>query len=810
MKGIKQYKHKIISVVRFANICLSQFHLRKLLSSANTCLVSLSTGICATLLFSTVLDTKLLMSLAAAVGALSYRTIFALPALMFLIGVTWASSSYKEQFDQMLPFDVEGQTIQISGALLDIPDISDQRTRFDFFINQAATVDGKTITELKNRKIVLSCYRCQLQFEPLQEWQLFVRLKRPHSYASWGAFDYEKYLFRHKVIATGYIRVDEDNQLLTEKKYDTRHFSVNRLRWGVRNYLNENIEKNTTARAILAALMIGDKSQLSQEQNLVFQKVGINHLMAISGLHIGLAFFAAIFILKLCFSPFALIYNWVPRQRLVLLPALFVAFFYAALAGFAISTQRAIIMLSIYVLIRLLRHEASLFKVLLLAVFVIFIYDPFAILDIGFWLSCSAVFVIGLQSNSRSMNSKGEIENQNISLLRLQPMLWLSMLPLTLLFFGTVSLISPLVNLLLVPLFCTILIPLTLLALVVLMLGLPSLCLSLINLLIVIYEWGYSGLTLISELNFAQLALPPMLLIDWILFILLGIAFYFSLPHRRWYVFVFLVSFFVVNKNPSLDSDDYNVALLDVGQGLAMVVETKDSVLVYDTGPAYASGFSTARAVLIPYLYHRGIKRIDTLIISHADNDHIGGLSVLINEFPVGEIFTSRVDEIPQARLCTKGQSWSNNGIRFSILSPDQATPSGSNNLSCVLKISNGWVDTLITGDIEKPVEDHLLNQAIDLGSDILLVPHQGSKTSSTQAFINAVNPKVALIAAGYRNHYGHPHPLVEKRYIESGIELYSTIDSGTILLNIKGNSISSQSYRIVNKGFWHRLKKAT
>jgi competence protein ComEC len=256
--------------------------------------------------------------------------------------------------------------------------------------------------------------------------------------------------------------------------------------------------------------------------------------------------------------------------------------------------------------------------------------------------------------------------------------------------------------------------------------------------------------------------------------------------------------------NPFSESE-LRIVLLDVGQGLSMVIEAKDYVLVYDTGPAYPSGFNAAQAVLIPYLRRRGVSKIDHLIISHADNDHIGGLDALQNAFDISQILTSRVDKIPSAYACQAGQAWSMSGVEFSIVSPDQGAPQGSNNNSCVLRIDNGSYSTLITGDIEKPIERFLLNSKQSLKSDFLLVPHHGSSSSSTPGFIDAVQPKLGLIAAGYRNHYGHPHPNVVSRFSSRRIKLLSTIENGSVLLKINKKEWSYTAFRVANRRFWHR-----
>jgi len=381
------------------------------------------------------------------------------------------------------------------------------------------------------------------------------------------------------------------------------------------------------------------------------------------------------------------------------------------------------------------------------------------------------------------------------------------MLPLTLLFFGQISLISPFVNLLMVPLFCVVLIPVTLVSLLLMVLGFERVSDCLMIALSHCYDWVFTLLEWLSHLPIAQLMLPPMTSFQWLVFAAMVLAYVFDVKGKRVLVVMFITSLFFLN-NRHYSADEFDVTLLDVGQGLAMVVEAKDYVLVYDTGPAYASGFNAAEAVLIPYLHYRGISKIDSLIVSHADNDHIGGYPALDQAFEIEEVLTSRVDKLPSARHCIAGQYWRVSNIEFEILSPDPNTPQGSNNKSCVLKVSNSKVSVLISGDIEYQVERYLLSQKLNLKSDIMLIPHQGSKTSSTESFIDAVRPNTALVAAGYRNHYGHPHKTVIERYSQRGVDVLSTIDSGSVLLKINENGWSNQAYRAVEQRFWHWKKK--
>lgn len=777
--------------------------------SSHVCLLAFCCGVFATLCLSELISMFWLHGLviATALGAVLFRPLIGV--LFFILGLAWATQQFNAYLSEPFMPEFEGVDLVVKGTIIDLPSENSGDIRFRL------RVDDSAIVSLVGRRIQLSCYRCALDVRAGQEWSFTVRLKRPHGYASPAAFDYEKYLFRHQIVARGYVRTQGTNALLGLKGQYT-----NRWRESIREKLKEL--DDGVGRNMIAALTIGDKSGFSQLQKRVFQETGVSHLMAISGLHVGLVFLSVSYLLRWLLWPFARLFDHIPRQHLVLLPAMLAAVSYAALAGFAVSTQRALIMLTVFVFCRLWARKVCLFEVLLISVALLLLYDPFSVLDIGFWLSAGAVFVIALfaaREHADEGSEEGSIDEEprsdkppssNQSLLRLQPRLWLGMLPMTSLFFGQVSMISPVVNLLMVPLFCSALIPLTLMAVLLLNCGAPSVGLVVLEHLAAVFEFVFAGLHWCTSWQHARLFTTPFVFWQWLLVVAI-VALELLRVKRRIWLWLVLVGSLFVDTSPALDDDHLHVALLDVGQGLAMVVRTANTVTVYDTGPRYSSGFSAAEAVVLPYLRQHGIKTIDRLIISHADNDHIGGLQVLLEHMEVGEILTSRVDKIPTAQNCVAGQSWTYDRTNFMVISPQIGTPNGSNNRSCVIGIEHHGTRVLISGDIEKPVERYLVNKHVGrddvLSADIMLVPHQGSKTSSTQEFLQAVQPKLALVAAGYRNHYGHPNPAVAGRYAENGIELLSTIDSGTIELIIDSRGWRTSSFRVSEQRFWHYQK---
>jgi competence protein ComEC len=723
------------------------------------CLAGFIAGVACTLLLHQLPHWSLPCALAVSVLAcFGNRAVARLP-IAVLIGFAWACFNFNAQRDDVFPSSLERQDLRVVGHVVGLPNQQSAVTKFDLQIRRALAHPS-----LVGQRIRLSCYRCQWQVKPGQVWQFTVRLKRPHGFASWGAFDYERFLFRHQIRAKGYVRSKTYANLISEELSFGAGWRAS-LRQALDDVLTES-----NGKSIMLALVIGDKSRLDPSLREAFQATGVAHLMAISGLHIGLVFAATLVGYRLLSWPVARWHTVIPRQTVALVPALIMSIIYAALAGFAVSTQRALLMLMVYCLCQLSARPQSLLRVLLIAVALLLVWDVNSILDMGFWLSCGAVVII-------AMASAGV---HQLRLVRVQLALWVGMLPLSLLFFGQVSIVSPLVNLLAVPLFCVVLIPATLLANLLLTIGLGVIAQPVLKGLVEVYGFVADSLIAISELKLAAVPIPSLGVTEWCVLALI----YSSAKYRWWLPQIFTVLFLlivVVQRPNSMPLGDMTLTLLDVGQGLAIVIETSEGVVIYDTGPRYSTGFSTAQAVLLPYLRAKGHRGIDVLVVSHADTDHIGGLSDLIKAMPIGARYSSRLDRVSSATACEAGIGWQMGATNFSFIGPDSHTPKGSNNRSCVLAIEHYNQRILLTGDIEKAVERDLIRRYDELlPADVMLVPHQGSKTSSTDAFIDAVSPTLALVAAGYRNHYGHPHPNVLERYHLRDIEVLSTVESGT------------------------------
>ncbi len=549
---------------------------------------------------------------------------------------------------------------------------------------------------------------------------------------------------------------------------------------------------------------MGDRRGIDADDWKVLTRTGTSHLMAISGLHIGLVaglVFALVRMFVSLLSARFLLYA--PAVMPAAIAAILAAAIYAMLAGFSIPTQRAFIMVTVIMLGILFRRSYMSSSVLALALLVILLYDPLAVLDAGFWLSFSAVAVIMYVLTGRV----GQV-SRLWQWGQVQWFIALGMLPLMLVLFQQLSLVAPLANLIAVPWVSMVTVPATLLATIAMPLND-----WLANALLDVSAWSLTELWLVLEpLSSSDYAswyshvpqtwtlMPALLGAAWLL-----------LPRGwpvRWLGGICLLPILLLPR-PGPLADEIWFHLLDVGQGLAVVVRTSEKVMVYDTGPWFSPSFDGGQAVIIPFLRSQGINAVDLLVVSHGDNDHRGGADSLINEMPVGRILTGAVPKRWQherAEQCRLGQQWQWGKSLFKVLSPDDKQQRQANNRSCVVRISLGDNHILLVGDIEARIESQLVEQTRNkLTANLLVVPHHGSKTSSTRDFIAAVEPQFALFATGYRNRYRFPNTVVLKRYEDMQIQTLNTANTGTISIKIDANGVQRpEKWREQAGRYWH------
>jgi competence protein ComEC len=548
---------------------------------------------------------------------------------------------------------------------------------------------------------------------------------------------------------------------------------------------------------------MGVRTGITQQQWQVFRATGTSHLVAISGLHIGLLA-GFIFFITLRLWPFcgsASLKLAAPRAAAI--SALLIAAFYAALSGFAVPAQRALVMLSIVMLSIFWRHKVQGSQVLSFALLSVLLLDPIAVLSAGFWLSFSAVAIISLAAFGRlSIDKSWRIWG------RLQWRISLALIPLLIFLFQQASLVSPLTNLFAIPVVSFVVVPLVLSAtsLVALLPDFSMIMYSIADSVLNILWWllAYLANLPMSEWHGAKPALLPLCLAS------LGFAL--LLTPKGWpakYLGLFLIIPLVWPNTQSPIRGEVEITVLDVGQGLAAVVQTSQHVLVFDTGPKFSKSFDTGAAVVIPFLRHKNIKKLDMLIVSHKDNDHRGGLKSIQAEIPIDKLVSSY--EAKGSEACYAGQEWVWDGVLFEMLNPDESVIyKKRNNGACVLRVSAGKKSLLLSADIEKRAEKQLVEHRYEqLKSTYLVSPHHGSKTSSSQDFLDAVNAEYILVPVGFKNRYRMPHALVLQRYRDMHIPVYKTFKSGAIsvLFGKDGQKNSSEvpfEYRQNSQKYWN------
>ncbi len=727
--------------------------------------------------------------------------------ILFVLGFLWALLRAHWVLDVSLPADLQGKDLLVTGVIASIPLEDKRKQRFEFNIE---TIEFNKQKIASIGKVRISWYRKRghwsnknSKIKAGQRWQFWLRLKQPHGFMNPGGFDYEGWLYQKKIRATGYVRINAKKKQFAKKLDDEAGgYRMLILRQNLYDTLTEITSKNKYA-GILIALAMGERTGISQEQWYVFRATGTSHLVAISGLHIGLLAGFIFLIVRRLWPYCGSAALKLASPRVAALSALFIAAFYAALSGFAVPAQRALIMISIVMLSIFKLHKVQSSQVLSLALLSVLLLDPVAVLSAGFWLSFAAVAIISIAASGRlNIDINWKMWG------RLQWRISLALIPLLIFLFQQASIVSPLANLIAIPLVSFLVVPLTLLATFMASFSpyLATILFSFADTILNALWWFLSYLadTPVSQWYGVK---PDLLSLS-----LASLGFILLLTPKGWpakYLGLFLLIPLIWPNTHLPEKGEAKITLLDVGQGLAAVVQTNKHTLVFDTGPKFSRSFDTGAAVVIPFIRQKGIKKLDMLILSHKDNDHRGGLESIQKELEIVSLLSSYDEKDSEA--CRAGHNWLWDGVLFEILNPDESLSyKKRNNASCVLRISAGKESLLLSADIEKRAEKQLVEQRYEqLKSTYLVAPHHGSKTSSSRAFLEAVDPEYIFIPVGFKNRYRMPHATVLARYKERHIPILKTQNSGAIsvLLGSTGQKSSSEipeEYRKVSQKYWN------
>jgi len=648
------------------------------------------------------------------------------------------------------------------------------------------------------RRLLLSYYG-DLSLHPGERWRFAVKLKKPWGLANPGSFNMQSWFAQSGIDATGNVR--EKQAVLLGNSPKSR-FNYHLVRQSISEHIDQ-LAFNEDIRGILRALTVADKSGIDGQLWKLLQFYGINHLLVISGLHISIAagagyFFAAVLVRLL--SPFRAFYV---VGLLPVVMALVFAFFYAALAGFAMATVRALCMLACFAIASVFSRGSLSASNLLIAAVVILFINPLAAIGSGFWLSFCAVACLLWLGAWRT--------NQRLPLRLLHTHVYmaLAMVPLGAWWFGGVSQVAVLANLALVPLIGLFVVPVTLLAVAAYLAGL-----SLEGHLWALASWPLEQL-LPQALSIAEhqseflyVYLSPgwgEILLAVVALALLVIP---LSPGVRLLVALLALPIFLPGGNKMADLQiKAKLTVLDVGQGTALVLQSGENTLLYDTGGGDPEGSNMASMVILPFLRAQGIEKIHTLVISHLDNDHSAGTRTLMASMPTEQLIVGGDEQVfPEGRECRAGQAWRwPSGVRFQVLSPELRDELGSNNSSCVLQVYVGGLRLLLPGDIDSVREKELLRYWREgLRSDVLLVAHHGSLSSSSYTWLKIVQPEYAVFSSGYLNQFGHPHATIRGRYSGMGSSAFSTAADGAVEINIYNDGrISAIGWRAGLHPYW-------
>ncbi len=724
-----------------------------------------------------------------AVGATGLRaSVYALDTLPHALEgldvlVTGVVSELPQRNEAGLRFRLDVESAQLDGAPVEVP------PRVDVGWYGGVVLTGTDVTELQ---------RQPQELKAGERWQMTLRLKAPHGSRNPHGFDYELWLWEQGVQATGYVRASSKDTPPQRVGQTWRH-PVALARQLVRERIVVTVANKQLA-GLITALVVGDQSAIDRADWDVFRATGVAHLVSISGLHITMFAWSAAALVGWLWRRSQALCLAVPAPSAALAGGVLLACAYAVFSGWGVPAQRTCVMLATVALLRLWGSRWPWPYVWMLACAVVVAVDPWALLQPGFWLSFVAVGVLfatdlgarknavlgtdGLAQNSIATGGLGKMARAGANLgamLREQWVITVVLAPLTLVLFGQVSVVGLVANVLAIPWVTLVVTPLAMLG--VLVPALWDVAAAAAGLLLVWLQW-------LALFSWAALsvAVPPL----WagaagVLGALVLVA---PLP---WSVRVLGLPLVlpVLLWTPALPPPgQFELLAADVGQGNAVLVRTANHALLYDAGPRYSLESDAGHRVLVPLLQALHT-RLDMLVLSHRDADHVGGASAVLAMQPQATLLSSIEASHPlqaqrQAQRCEEGQRWAWDGVQFEVLHPqadDYETPTKPNAMSCVLRISNGVQTALLAGDIERAQEARLVaqNESDHLQANVLLVPHHGSKTSSSPEFLDAVNPQWALVQSGYRNRFGHPTAVVMQRYAERDIGVINSPHCGAM-----------------------------
>ncbi|MFT4721027.1 MAG: competence protein ComEC [Candidatus Azotimanducaceae bacterium] len=700
------------------------------------------------------------------------------------LGAVFALGHLEGALNARWPSSANGETVVIVGTILSLPASGEGVSRFRLLIEDCLRCPSPTPTT----RLVRLSRRGDEVFKPGQRWRLAVRLYRPRGLVNPGLFDYQQWLLAAGVDATGYILTAE---YLGQGMRAWHHQG--------RAWLREQlyrIQQGSPVDGLLVALGLGENSQISRDQWRVLSATGTNHLLIISGLHVSL-------VAGLGLRAMQSLAQVLPVMRLLVIPfALSLALGYGLIAGMGMPVQRALVMFACASLLLLLRRQVAWLDLWMLALLVVVVTNPLASYTPGYYLSFGAVAMLlyGFGGRRRVVRQPPS-QQWLVTLLRSQWLVGVGMTPLLLLLVAQCSGLSLIANLVAIPVISLLIVPLLLLTLIALLWS-PVLASVPLSLAAPIMSALWQYLESLAALDWVYYAGPPsvwqaVLAVSGVLVILQPAG---CLP--RW-PGMFLCLPLLFNAAPPLAAGEVEITVLDVGQGLSVVVRGARSHLLYDAGPAYSARFDAGAQIVTPYLHQQGIRQLATMVVSHEDLDHAGGVGAVMASFAVGEFLQGeRAVARPMSIDCGTARRWRVDGVDFEVVATTRQVSASANNRSCVLLIEANGFRVLIPGDIEASTELALLTLAWQ-PVDVLIAPHHGSRSSSHPAFLNRLAPRTVVVSAGAGNRFSHPHVDVMARYRARDIRVFNTAVDGAITLRL-GDMLEMTGARKSSPRFWY------
>jgi competence protein ComEC len=737
------------------------------------------------------------------------------------LGFAYAAWRAEVRLADALPEAWEGVDIVLVGVVDDLPQAGELGTRFAFAVEHVETA-GAIVPE----RLSLAWYAPRQKggvddavptLAAGERWQLTVRLKRPHGNVNPHGFDVEAWLLENDFRATGYVRNDVANTRIGA--FAGRYGDyIERARAAVRDRIVAALPGAPYA-GVIVALTIGEQRAIPESQWRVFNRTGITHLISISGLHVtvfaaitgGLAFLVA--------RRNARLTTRIPARKIAAAVGVVAAALYTLLAGAQVPAMRTLLMLAVAAVGLWLARPGTASVVWLWALAAVLAWDPWAGFSPGFWLSFGAVGLLLYAHVGRLQSPAPPTRAARVLLTlrraaRTQALVTIGLVPGTLALFQQVSIVSPIANALAIPTVTFAVVPLALMGIVIPFDWLWQASHAVFAALMSALVW----LAAAPEAVWQQHAPPAWTIVVAVA----GVAWLASprgVPGRALGLVALLPLFFA--RPPPPAPGTFRMTVLDVGQGLAVVVETHGNTLLYDTGPRFTEDADAGNRIVAPYLRATGVPRLGGMIVTHQDSDHSGGALSVLQTVPVDWLASSLAEDHPilverardggTALRCVAGQRWEWDGVRFAVLQPSAAlyqyARAKPNDLSCVLRIESAYGSALLTGDLEARGERDLVRaDPAALKSDVLLVPHHGSLTSSTPVFIAAVSPAIAVYTPGYRNRFGHPRAEVIARYAAAGVSTFRTDYDGALTFTFApGTSHVPRAEREHDRRYWRQ-----